>query len=188
MRIWRQCPRGVWPWPRPGPGDAPPLTGAPPRAAPLRRCPTRRLRAAGLPTGPHGLRAAARRLAPSSRSGTSLPRPLGNYLQGDRAPPPAPTPGTEPTCALACGVPVPPAARPSRRRALSSWGDPASRGMGAGGGGSVPGRTRLRWEGRGRGLRSGVGCLMLSSPDLLASLLCLRGAADPGALLSPLMR
>lgn len=136
MRIWRQCPRGVWPWPRPGPGDAPPLTGAPPRAAPLRRCPTRRLRAAGLPSGPRGLRAAARRLAPSRRSGTSLPRPLGNYLQGDRAPPPAPTPGTEPTCALACGVPVPPRRTPLPAPGFVLLGRPGIQGHGGWG----------RWE------------------------------------------
>ena len=121
-------PRG-----RPAPWPCPrrPVVRAPPRTAPLSGCPAHPLRAAGLPSGPRGLRAAAQRLAPSRRSGTRPPRPLGNRLQGDRAPPPAPTPGTEPTCAGVCGVPVhpphrarPAPPRPAQRRALSAWGDP----------------------------------------------------------------
>ncbi|CAI9179469.1 unnamed protein product [Rangifer tarandus platyrhynchus] len=119
VRICRRCPH--LDWPRPDPGTPRPLALPAPARCPgpaqgraPRGCPTHRLRAAGLPSGPRGLRAAARRLAPSHRSGTRPPRPLGNSLQGDRAPPPAPTPGTEPTCAGVCGVPVPPAHAPPR--------------------------------------------------------------------------
>lgn len=112
--------------PAPGPAHAGPLSGPRPGPRPSAAAPLARSAPRACPQAPAG---SAPPPGGSSSSGTRPPRPLGNRLPGARAPPPAPTPGTEPTCAGVCGVPVPPCTpSPAQRRALSAWGD---RGPGA---------------------------------------------------------
>lgn len=202
VRIWRRCLRGVWPWPRPGPGDAPPPTGAPPLAPPAHArfpgpAPGRAPPPMPHSQAPRGGPALRPPRAPRRRSEARTLPPLGDQpaaSPGQLSPGrPGPAPGTDTRygahlCASLRG-PSAPCRAPHPARGFVRLGRSAIRGVGAGGGGSVPGRTGLLWGGRGRGPRSGVGCFALAfSADLAASLLCLRGAADRGALLSPLMR
>lgn len=96
-------PAGAPPRPRPRPPTARPRPGPRPSAdAPLAGSAPR-----ACPSGPRGLRAAAWSLVPYRRSGTRLPRPLGNRLQGDRAPPPAPTPVWSPPVRASAGSQCP---------------------------------------------------------------------------------
>lgn len=124
------------PRPRPSlapPRPRPPVVPAPPRAAPLRRCPARRLRAAALPSGPRGLRAAARGSVSPAARGPARRVPWATVSRETGPRPRHRHPVTVPTCARARGVSVPPPHAPPRPApGFVRAGMAGSRGVGAG--------------------------------------------------------